>query len=552
MTAPASLSAAGKALLIAFAVYVVAVFVYQLTLIADADYLHEEMRLLFRYHLASDPRLFGDDYIASFVAAFDQPYLYDWITRLWLAAGGELTVLHRVIPLLCWLAFLAGLAVAALRLGGRVTAIAVLGLAVVQPVYLHQITSALPHSFAFPLLAWAFVALLFGSTPGLALATLLCGLLYPALTPLVGLLFAWHVIIARQAWRLGAGRRAADLLLLAAIGGVSLWLLFDALAGPSGFGAPLAPLERVEAYPENGPQGRHFYGVFNPFAYVAAKAFDQFHDVFGNMKLLLLLVYALVSLYGLVVLCTEARGRQAVVALILCSLAVSILVFLAKPHLVYRFILYPGFILLPLLFVRGIESFCGRFAQLLRAPQSAALAVVLLFALSLDGIEARKLGYWWHLEPESAAVIDFAVEQPPGTLFAVWPQSEGGLEYLPYLARRPVFVLQKAHYPTYEKHVLEMRARMDALIEAYLASDAAPLRALHCRWGADYLVADRTHFGEAGTRPAYFAPFDARLEALWRERAPGDFLLNAPDPAFVVLETPRYRILRLAGPCEAR
>ena len=93
---------------------------------------------------------------------------------------------------------------------------------------------------------------------------------------------------------------------------------------------------------------------------------------------------------------------------------------------------------------------------------------------------------------------------------------------------------------------------MYALIEAYLATDAAPLRALHCRWGVDYLVADRTHFGEAGTRPAYFAPFDARLEALWQERDHGDYLLNAPDPALVVLETPRHRILRLAGPCEAR
>ena len=132
----------------------------------------------------------------------------------------------------------------------------------------------------------------------------------------------------------------------------------------------------------------------------------------------------------------------------------------------------------------------------------------------------------------------------------MWPGGDEELELLPYLARRPLFVMYKAHYPTYEAHILEMRARTEALIDAYLATEETALRSLHCRWGVDYLVYEKAHFS-GDSRPRYFAPFDSRIEETLQQTDGADLLLNDPRPALIALDTPRYGVLRLAGPCEA-
>ncbi|MEQ8354221.1 MAG: hypothetical protein RH942_01680 [Kiloniellaceae bacterium] len=546
----------GRLVLAVFVLYVCAILAYQVSLMVDADYLHEEMRLLFRSYLLTDPDLFGDDYLTAFVGAFDQPLLYDWITRLWLGAGGDLVVLHRLVPLICWGVFLAGLAVAARRLGDRVTVIFVVGLAVAQPAYLYQITSALPHSFAFPLLIWAFVALLHGSILGLAALTVLSGLLYPAMAPLVGLLLAWRVVISKRIWRQDNAGRVRNLLLLAVTGAVAVWLLLGTLSGPADFGAPLEPMQDVDVYPENGPEGRHFYGVFNPFTYVAAKAFVQFNDVFGKYKLLLLVIYGLFSIYGIWALPRERGAAVAMLAMILCGLAVCLVVLALKPFHIYRFVLYPAFTVLPLLFVVGVREFCRKLLLGRGHPERASAALLILFTVSLDGFDHQKVGYWWRLNPDSRAVVSFAQDQPPRTLFAIWPGSDEILELIPYLAKRPIFVMNKAHYPTYEGHIREMRARTQALIAAYFATEASALRALHCNWGVEFLVVEKAHFSGGDVRATYFAPFDAQIEEIWRRHRPEDFLLSNPDRRLVVLETESYAILKLsrslgAADCEA-
>ena len=115
------------------------------------------------------------------------------------------------------------------------------------------------------------------------------------------------------------------------------------------------------------------------------------------------------------------------------------------------------------------------------------------------------------------------------------------------MASRPLFVMYKVHYPTYREHLLRMRERTNALIDAYLATELEPLRRLHCRWRVDYLIVTREHFGPAGERPSYFAPFDARIEQILSSHRPEDFLLNRPDRAAVALETGRYTVLDLAA-----
>lgn len=541
---------------IVFAAYIGAIVAAQLWFAVDPDNFHEEMRALFRFHPWGDPVLFAGDYQASFLDAFPQPYLYEGVTRLWLWLGGDLVVLHRGISVVCWLMLLLGMGLAARRLGNWITALGVVGLVAAQPLYLYQVTSAVPHAFAFPLLIWAVVALISGSLPGMVAVTLLSGLLYPAVTPLLGLLLAWQVFVLRGFLRLGQREKLTGLLLLAVTGAVSLWLVFGALGGAAAdFGAPLAPMQQVETYPENGPEGRHFLGVFNPLTYVAGKAVGQFRGTQVMAALGVLLLCGGVAAYGLLGMPRGSHARRALLGFFLCSLVLGLAVYLLRPFHSYRFVLYPLFTFLPLLTVVGLQHLCGRLERVLRRPEAAALAGLALLVLAFDSFDAQKAGHRYHLGAPGRQVMAFAAARPADTVFAYWPTPTNELELLPYVAKRPAFVVRKVHYPIYEDYTLTMRARMNALIDAYLATQPAPLRALHCRWGVDYLIVERTYFTEAGERPEYFAPFDARVARLWNAQRRGDFLLAQPAPAAVVLESGVYRVVDLsffaAGDCDA-
>ena len=530
--------------------YIGVVLVAQTLFIADPTYFHEEQRPLFRYLQLHDSNLFAGDYLASVVSASRHPYLYDAITRLWLWAGGDLVILHRLLPIFCWLSFLAGLAVAARSLGDGITILGAVCVAVAQPIYLHQIAAASPHAFAFPLLVWGLAALLHGSTRGLVFCTLLSALLYTAMAPLLGLLLAWHMLVMRRFLASPRADQFKALLLLAITGAAALWLVLDSLKMVGDFGAALEPMQKVDLYPENGPEGRHFLGVFNPMLYVLGKALVQFHTSNLMLALAVLLALAALALFGLFSLAKGSATRKALFGFILCSAVLWTAIYLVKPYHSYRFVFYPLFVFLPLLSVVGLQQVCRRLQRLLRFPDIAAVAVLVPLVLAFDSGEPEKAGYRWHLDPQARQVIDFAAGTAADSLFAVWPGGESELELIPYLAGRPLFVMEKVHYPIYEDHILKMRARMQALIDAYLAAEETPLRDLHCRWGVDYLVAEKAHFGEDARRPEYFAPFDSRIEEIWQSSRQDDFLLRSPAPALVALETERYLVVRLPGPCE--
>lgn len=554
MTSKGDSGGPGKVLGALCLAYIATVLLVQLAILADPAYLHEMQRALFSYHRLADPQLFPQDYITQVLGAFPRPYLYEWITRLWLQAGGDLVFLHRALPIACWLAFLAGTAMAARHLGGRITMLGAVAVAVAQPVYLHQIAAASPHAFGFPLFVWGLVALLHGSLGGLAFVTLLSGLLYPAATPVLGLLLAWQAFVAGRFFGMENRDRLKTVILVAGVAVVSLWLVQQALVLPLELGRPLAPLQQVEVYPENGPEGPYSAAILNPLTYVAARMMAQLRIAGPAPALALMLGLSLVGTYGFFALPRGSGGRRAVGGFILCSLAMVLVVYLAKPHHSYRFVLYPLFTVLPLLLVAGLQGLWRHLAPLARHTDPLTVAALALLVAAFDSLDPEKFGYWVHLEEDDRAVLEFAAAQPPDTLFAIWPQGGSGVEFIPYLARRPLLVMIKAHFPTHDRHVLAMRERMNALVDAYLATDAAPLQELGCRWGVDYLVAEKAHFAGSGSRPRYFAPFEARIEATWDRHRPGDFVLSRPEPAAVALENQRYLVLRLpqeAGPGSA-
>ena len=88
---------------------------------------------------------------------------------------------------------------------------------------------------------------------------------------------------------------------------------------------------------------------------------------------------------------------------------------------------------------------------------------------------------------------------------------------------------RETHMPFHRRYAELTRERMRALIAAYFASDPAPLRTLHQRYGVTHLLVDRRHFAFP---PPYFAPFDAETRVAFAVgRARGFELLRAGGAA---------------------
>ena len=149
------------------------------------------------------------------------------------------------------------------------------------------------------------------------------------------------------------------------------------------------------------------------------------------------------------------------------------------------------------------------------------------------------------LDKPSSELMDYIQQLPADSLIAAWPGGEQ-TSLIPYVAGRPLLVNYKAHYPTYEGHIVNMRARTFDLIDAYLAQDLQPLIDLRCRWQVDFLVIDRSHFSDDGDSPTYFAPFEERIETVFSTTEKSEMVLRQAPADAVVFEAGEFSVLDLA------
>ena len=504
---------------------------------------HEELRILYHYDPA---RTNSKDYAGQFLSKFPQPFLYAYLTKAALYVGVDLILFHKLLGVLCGILLLAGGAVAGLRIVGAVAASAIAVLIAAQPIYHYQISSATPHAFAFPLLIWGLVCLLYQRPYVLAGLTVLSGLLYPPISTVLGLALAWHLLVARKGLSAQNPNRVADVLVLGFTGAISVALLWHQIAPVEGYGAPLPPGVKADLYPENGPDGRHFHGVFNPFAYVLFSTMGQFNKVLP-LAVITVLTPCIIAVagYGLYRLRNRIDFFQPLLSFIIPSLIFCVLIVLLRPYLAYRFVLYPLLTVLPVLFVFGLLTLCNSCRTALHFPTVAIVAVMALLAISLSGTDRYRNFSPLRLDEPSNRLMGFVHRLPPDSLLAAWP-GEPQTSLIPYVAARPLLVDFKAHYPTYEGHILNMRARMFDLIDAYLASDIKPLIHLRCSWQVDYLVVDRDHFADEETAPVYFAPFNERIEKILSTAEKSKMILQQPPAGAVVFQAGKFTVLDLA------
>ncbi|NGP52163.1 hypothetical protein [Thioalkalivibrio sp. XN8] len=515
--------------------------VLRLQIFFEDSHFHEEFRIL--YHL--DPaRLSSVDYSGEFLNSAPQPFLYKWLTQAMVTLGLDLEQYHRWLGACCYLLFLSGIGVGAIRLG-ILPAVATTGFAAAQVTFVEQISSATPHAFAFPLLAWMLVSLVHDRPLFGAALTILAGLLYAPVAPAMGLMYAGHVLLLRKALGAGGLMTWGHLCCLVGTGIVALILVAHQIQPLEGYGPLLVPGERVLEFPENGPNGRYAPSVFEPIDHVVSMALGQFHPaVPAPLALALFLSAGVLSAVGLLSLRSSPSIFFPVMLFIIPSLLLFVTVLALRPFISYRFALYPLFTVTPLLFVAGLQQTLFRSEQFRALPMAASAAVGLIFLASLGAAKTHQVSSLLTIGNSERAVLDFLRGIPTDSLIVAWP-NQVMPSFIPYATGRALLVDMKAHYPNYEYHLLEMRARMFDLIDAYFATSPYQLSTLSCRWGADYLLLDQASLGESRDSLEYFAPFDARIREKRQDSAGQQRVLaNVPGPS-VVFKTGRYSLISL-------
>ena len=114
------------------------------------------------------------------------------------------------------------------------------------------------------------------------------------------------------------------------------------------------------------------------------------------------------------------------------------------------------------------------------------------------------------------------------------------MDNVPYLCRRRVLISQELHIAFHRRYLLEMRRRMTALVDAYYASDPAPLIRLREEFGVTHLVLDASDYAEP---PVYFKPYNPYINNAFEHLAEGALeartqmdrvVIFADDPVVVV------------------
>ena len=538
-------------------------WLYYLVYVAEPGFLHEEVRILFPYHRYTDSTLFQGNYILAFLDRSAHVWGYDAIVWVWARLFGDIRTLHLIVlPLALTLIYLLGVFFSARQMGGTAVGWGAVALSILQSNVLYQMASALPHAFAFPLLAWTLDALQRDSSVGLFVLTVSAALLYPPMTPIIGVAYAYFLLITPAKWRSARGERpmARRIAVLAAAAVASAAIVISGLPPKNDeFGSYMAPGTRTEEFPENGPGGRHFRGTLEPVAYGLLAFTQQFKPLASEDFLTPgthagLVVTLSVLLLGLGVAALLMPARSIAVArlkpFLSSSLFLAVVMVAAAPGLAYRFIFYPLHLLFSVLFPLGVASLLDRVGTS-RFLRLAGMALVLAACSAL--MNTRYPGamgpFAMKLTPEQQALIAYAERTPPNTLFAGRPGYT--IEFVPFLAKRPAFLLGKTHYPAYEGYAKEMRARMLATIEAYFATDSRRVQQLRDRWGVDLLVVDRQTFTAAREPDFKFSPitkpFEEYVHQLLERRAGEAFYLESPPDEAVAYRSGAYYVLDLAA-----
>jgi hypothetical protein len=313
-------------------------------------------------------------------------------------------------------------------------------------------------------------------------------------------------------------------------------VLIPTLLGSLAYGSTLGPSD-VAVYPELGPAGRYGPEDRAPFDTLPQAILKMLPEAFrgqeatwlpgtydwvstmpstlGTMPLLQWIIFGvgLVICVGLMLQAYEdAATRRLLVLPIVASIAYLVATPLAPTlYLPQRYTAYT----IPLVAVVGLPAACRALANRVQGRNVRGWLSGMVVAgvcgtmwLSTGGTGHRSAGLVYFPDG-NAAIYRFVASTPPPTMFAAWPSELAN--NIPYFSHRSILVNAEVHQVFHTRYADEMRARAYALIDAYLATDLAPIHALHHHYGVRYLIVDERHFTTG--LPAYFEPYNDRIRS---------------------------------------
>ncbi|CAA9386731.1 MAG: hypothetical protein AVDCRST_MAG93-9499, partial [uncultured Chloroflexia bacterium] len=433
---------------------------------------------------------------------------------------------------------LVALGYASYRLSGWLGCWFTLAFTLSSPYFLARVMGGLPRGFGLALLACSLAALVHGRMRLLAVLTVLSAAFYAPGAVLGGLCLAVMTLLTPTtnhgdvaSW---STRRRLLLVLVTMLG--CIVVLVPTLLGSLTYGSTLGPAD-VATYPELGPEGRYGPEDRAPFDALPQAILKMLPEAFrgreatwlpgtydwvsiipsnpSTMPLLqwTMLGLCLVICVGLVLQAYEdAAARRLLVLPIVASIVYLVATPLAPTlYLPQRYTAYT----IPLLAVVGLPAACRRLANGVQGRNARGWLSGMVVAgvcsatwLYTGGTGHRSAGLV-HFPEGDAPIYQFVASTAPPTMFAAWPSELAN--NIPYFGHRSILMNAEVHQVFHTRYADEMRARTYALIDAYLATDIAPIHSLHRQYGIRYLVVDERHF-TMGV-PAYFEPYNERIRS---------------------------------------
>ena len=478
----------------------------------------------FRYE---DPNPFRNDYVGDYyLACFPWGYR-GMYTAAALLGGAE--ALSKALPYVLLLVTVGGISLAAHRVGGLFAGWAAAALCLGSSAFLGPMAGGLPRSFAPPLLACVLAGLAYGRVRLLIACVWLGALFYPVIAVIAGISLTLFLLdpIPRDRGIAPAWPLRKRISVLIGTGLVALMMQLPVWILSAKYGPVIRPAQGRE-YPETGPGGR--LAAHNRYPY-RGPLWQSVSVLSGALPGAGEPLSRLGRSLG-----ADSSGRRVRIAFVLLTVASIgwVLLALRRPE-ARRILILPVAALLghwlavwlmPLLYIpsRYIRYVLPALAIVVLAAGSIGLVperirvrrprlpgrIVAIFCaatlLLIGGRGSPDVGLSVRVDA-SDPIYEFIGSLPADSLVAGWPS--GVLDNVPYVARRTAFATYETHQPFHSGYILEMRRRVDALIDAYFATTAEPLVRLQREFGVTHLLID---LGMLRNRSAsYFKPFDRRV-----------------------------------------
>jgi hypothetical protein len=477
-----------------------------------------------------DSARLAHDYIAQYYVQAIMPVFYKatyWVLTYLVTPP----LASKLITLLLTILFIAVTTRTTWLLAGPAAALVALALSWGGALKGLYFLGGLQRGFGVLLGALLLQSIATGHPLGLALLTILAAGFYPA-TAVLGLAALGLLLVVPSRYRGVASswslqKRGGTLLVTALLVGL---VVAPQLQGGSYYGERLS-IESEREFPEWGPSGRYTQGdrgVPVPFleavyartlASLSAKKISLQAIQDGDEQDLpshyqfRCDVILLLSAGCLAVLFAHKRRRVSPEAVRVALFTLAIFLSFEAATLLFPILYIPSRyvivgipslvpVLFPWVWSATAETVLRRCSQIIRTAASIFLSGLCCAALGWTTLQVKPIrsaeGYR-HL-------FSFIERLPEDTVIAGWPR--GVIDEIPFFTGKSVLIFEEGHQIFHRDFLLEMRRRMQAIMEVYTATDAQPFEALQKTFHVTHLLVDRRHVDKS---PAYFAPFDAQV-----------------------------------------